>query len=59
LIDEEDSSFFFGRTEFDAPDIDNLVVIGKKAGSKKRCGSFAEVKIVDNSDFDLYATFCN
>ena len=57
LIDEEDSSFFFGRTEFDAPEIDNLVVIDKKGGANKKCGDFAKVKIIDNSDFDLYATF--
>jgi ribosomal protein S12 methylthiotransferase len=57
LIEDEDSSFFFGRTEFDAPEIDNLVVISKKAGADKKCGDFAEVKIIDNSDFDLYATF--
>ena len=59
LIDEEDSSSFFARTEFDAPEIDNLVVINKKAGAKKKCGNFAEVKIIDSSDFDLYAEFSN
>jgi ribosomal protein S12 methylthiotransferase len=57
LIDEEDSSFFFVLTEFDAPEIDNLVIIDKKGGAKKKCGDFAEVKIIDNSDFYLYATF--
>lgn len=63
LIEEEDSSFFFGRTEFDAPEIDNLVVISKKNQAKnkhkdrKNIGKFAEVKIIDNSDFDLYASF--
>ena len=55
LIDDEDESFFFARSEFDAPEIDNMVLIKKNSNKKIKIGEFINVKIIDNSDYDLYA----
>jgi ribosomal protein S12 methylthiotransferase len=32
LIDREDDEFYYGRTEFDSPEVDNEVLV-RKAGS--------------------------
>jgi ribosomal protein S12 methylthiotransferase len=55
LLDDEDSSYFFGRSEYDAPEIDNMVLVKKTKSMKCRVGDFINVKIIDSSDFDLYA----
>jgi len=55
LIDEEDSEFYIARSEFDAPDIDNLVWIKKQKNNKSNIGDLVNVKITGYSDFDLYA----
>jgi ribosomal protein S12 methylthiotransferase len=55
LVDDEDESYFFGRSEFDAPEIDNTVLIKKNANKKIKIGEFIRVKIIDSSDYDLYA----
>jgi ribosomal protein S12 methylthiotransferase len=53
LIDrvaEEDGLAFIGRTEHDAPEIDNEVLITHGAG---QVGSFVEVLITDAYEYDL------
>ncbi len=58
LIDEFNpkSAIFSARTKMDAPEIDNEVVI--QGGNKTyKPGDFAEVKIVDASEYELYAQF--
>ncbi len=56
LIDEEisdDSEFdFVGRTEFDAPEIDNTVYI---KGAQATPGTFRQVEITEGLEFDLEA----
>lgn len=53
LFDRVEGEFFVGRTEFDSPEVDNEVLV-KKENNFVRIGDFANVKITDASDFDLY-----
>ncbi len=58
LIDEfnPETSVFSARTKMDAPEIDNEVVI-QGGNETYKPGDFAEVKIVDASEYELYAQF--
>lgn len=53
LIDRKESGSFIGRTEHDSPEVDNEVYIDAKK-HYLRVGDFAEIKITDASEFDLY-----
>lgn len=55
LIDRKEGNYFVGRTEFDSPDVDNEVLIDART-SYVKIGDFAQVKIHDAADFDLYGT---
>lgn len=52
-IDRKEGNYFVGRTEFDSPDVDNEVLIDASE-YYLRTGDFAQIKIVDATDFDLY-----
>lgn len=52
IIDREDDEFFVGRTEFDSPEVDGEVLIGKETLLKK--GQFYQVEITGSEEFDLY-----
>jgi len=52
IIDREDDEFFVGRTEFDSPEVDGEVLIGKETPLKK--GQFVQVEITGSEEFDLY-----
>lgn len=54
IIDREDEEFFVGRTEFDSPEVDGEVLIGKEVSLKK--GQFYQVEITGSEEFDLYGT---
>jgi len=54
VIDRKEGDYFVGRTEFDSPDVDNEVLIDASKIYLKT-GEFANVKITDAADFDLYA----
>ncbi|NND26166.1 MAG: 30S ribosomal protein S12 methylthiotransferase RimO [Flavobacteriaceae bacterium] len=54
VIDRKEGNYFVGRTEFDSPDVDNEVLIDATQTYLKT-GEFAQVKITDAADFDLYA----
>jgi len=54
VIDRKEGDYFVGRTEFDSPDVDNEVLINATKTYLKT-GEFANVKITDAADFDLYA----
>ena len=54
LIDRKRGSYYVGRTQYDSPDVDNEVLIDANS-SFLRVGEFVDVKIIDASDFDLYA----
>ncbi|EAQ99822.1 putative Fe-S oxidoreductase [Maribacter sp. HTCC2170] len=53
IIDRKEGNHFVGRTEFDSPDVDNEVLIDAAKFYLKQ-GEFAQIKIVDAADFDLY-----
>ncbi len=53
LIDSENRTDYIGRTEFDSPEVDNLVYVTKKS-IKSEVGSFCKVKINKASNFDLF-----
>jgi len=55
LIDRKESDYYIGRTEADSPDVDCEVFIPTSEGYL-RIGDFAQVRIVDSDDFDLFAT---
>jgi ribosomal protein S12 methylthiotransferase len=54
LFDRKENEFFVGRTEFDSPDVDNEVLVKATKDTYVRVGDFANVKINEASDFDLY-----
>ena len=47
------SEAFFGRTQYDAPEIDGKVYFTSPAGTKFAEGEFVDVKITDAMDYDL------
>lgn len=53
LFDRKEGGYFIGRTEFDSPEVDNEVLVAA-ANTYIPIGSFAEVKIIDATEFDLY-----
>ena len=52
LFDRKEGGYFIGRTEFDSPEVDNEVLI--PASQYVRLGDFANVKINNAEEFDLY-----
>lgn len=55
LFDRVEGGYFVGRTEFDSPEVDNEVLVDKKA-NYARVGDFANVTINTAEEFDLYGT---
>jgi ribosomal protein S12 methylthiotransferase len=53
LFDKKEGENFIGRTEYDSPDVDNEVLIDAKK-QYVAIGEFAQVKITDATDFDLF-----
>jgi ribosomal protein S12 methylthiotransferase len=53
LIDRKESGNFVGRTEHDSPEVDNEVIIDANK-HYLRIGDFADIKITDATEFDLY-----
>ncbi|MGO3707557.1 MAG: 30S ribosomal protein S12 methylthiotransferase RimO [Mesonia hippocampi] len=53
IIDRKEGNYFVGRTEFDSPDVDNEVLIDAEKYYLKT-GEFAQIKITQAADFDLY-----
>ena len=54
VIDRKEGQYFVGRTEFDSPDVDNEVLIDASKFYLKT-GEFVDLKIIDATEFDLYA----
>jgi len=55
LIDEIKDGIAIGRTEFDSPEVDNIVrIIGETA-----IGNFEKVIITDANEFELIGAVCN
>jgi ribosomal protein S12 methylthiotransferase len=59
LVDDisEDEKYFTARSYMDAPDVDGkiLIKINKKSINKLIVGEYAKVKIIDYSEYDLFA----
>ncbi|MGB0776408.1 MAG: 30S ribosomal protein S12 methylthiotransferase RimO [Flavobacteriaceae bacterium] len=53
LFDRKDGNYFVGRTEFDSPDVDNEVLVDARE-HYIRVGEFAQIKITEAGDYDLY-----
>ena len=54
IIDRKEGINYVGRTEFDSPDVDNEVLVDARKHYLK-IGDFVNLKIVDSTEFDLYA----
>jgi ribosomal protein S12 methylthiotransferase len=57
MVDAEEDEYYLGRSEFDSPEVDNLVLIDKK--STLEIGDFYPVRIQDADAFDLFGTVLN
>jgi ribosomal protein S12 methylthiotransferase len=53
LFDRKEGGYFIGRTEFDSPEVDNEVLVPAQK-DYVRLGDFANVKINDAEEFDLF-----
>lgn len=53
LFDRKEGGYFIGRTEHDSPEVDNEVMVSAK-DQYVRVGDFANVKINDAAEFDLF-----
>jgi ribosomal protein S12 methylthiotransferase len=54
LIDRKEGQTFYGRTEFDSPEVDNEVLIDAH-DNYLRLGDFVQARVVGASEFDLTA----
>lgn len=53
LFDRKEGEHFIGRTEFDSPEVDNEVLVSAPK-NYLRIGDFANIKINEATDYDLY-----
>lgn len=53
LFDRKEGGYFIGRTEFDSPEVDNEVLVSADKFYVRK-GDFAQVRITDATEFDLY-----
>lgn len=53
LFDRKDGEYYYGRTEFDSPDVDNDVIVDAREYYIK-LGEFIDIEIFDAGDFDLH-----
>ncbi|MFY7671471.1 30S ribosomal protein S12 methylthiotransferase RimO [Tenacibaculum sp. MEBiC06402] len=53
LFDRKDGEYYYGRTEFDSPDVDNDVIVDARDHYIK-LGEFIDIEIFDAGDFDLH-----
>jgi ribosomal protein S12 methylthiotransferase len=56
VIDRQEGDVYVGRTEKDAPEIDNEVYV--RSPRPLRIGGFYDVDIEDASEYDVYGTVC-
>jgi ribosomal protein S12 methylthiotransferase len=54
LFDRKEGGYFIGRTEHDSPEVDNEVLVKANKETYIRLGDFANVKITNSEEFDLY-----
>ncbi|MDP4207993.1 MAG: 30S ribosomal protein S12 methylthiotransferase RimO [Bacteroidota bacterium] len=51
IIDQKESEYWIGRTEFDSPEVDNEVLI--PISTDLKIGRFYDVKIINANEYDL------
>mgnify|MGYP002516538590 CR=1 FL=1 len=63
VIDREETEYYVGRTQYDSPEVDCEVLIGKTDIKNRELGvnnleigKYYDVTIIKSEDFDLYAT---
>lgn len=54
LVERRDDGVDVGRTEWDAPEIDNEVIITSAAERHLKAGEFVKITITDAVEYDLY-----
>ncbi|MFN3315401.1 MAG: 30S ribosomal protein S12 methylthiotransferase RimO, partial [Raineya sp.] len=54
LFDRKEGGYFIGRTEYDSPEVDNEVLVKANKNTYIRIGDFAQVKITEAQEFDLF-----
>ena len=54
LIDRFEDGKYYGRTEFDSPEVDNEVILSAPENYLRQ-GSFCKVKIISAGEYDLFA----
>lgn len=54
LFDRKEGGYFVGRTEHDSPEVDNETLVSAEGGAYVRIGDFAQVKITEATEYDLY-----
>jgi ribosomal protein S12 methylthiotransferase len=54
LVERVEDGNYVGRTERDAPEIDNEVFIGRTVGADLAPGRFIDVTVTDATEYDLY-----
>jgi ribosomal protein S12 methylthiotransferase len=59
LIDsyQQSGRYYTGRTERDAPEIDNEVIITSEKFEPDKIGTFQKLQISDASEYELYGNF--
>ena len=53
IIDRKENGTFFGRTEFDSPEVDNEIII-KENSRNLKIGNFYNVIVKEALNYDLY-----
>lgn len=53
---DEKKNLYVGRSQWDAPDVDNMVYVSDKEGDKVIIGDFARVRIEKAKPYDLFGT---
>jgi ribosomal protein S12 methylthiotransferase len=54
LFDRKEGGYFIGRTQYDSPEVDNEVLVKADKNIYLRQGDFANIRITDTAEFDLY-----
>jgi len=54
LFDRKESGYFVGRTQYDSPEVDNEVLVKANKNTYIKIGDFADVKITQAQEFDLF-----
>lgn len=55
LIDKKENNYYFGRTEFDSPEVDNEVLFEAPGKHYMRIGDFVNARIIKADAYDLIA----